>query len=141
MERSFNRMQEDYQEEIANIQPTNQNSTSLSKKSADGSFDAPQFSSIDEVSECHDGTCFLKRCVNGHCTEERLDQSTKRILAKHEFDMPEERQAAKADPVKKNETAAAKFKQESPINNTLSGNLNTNQPANATKPSFNANVN
>lgn len=104
---------------MASARPsTNQTSANHLAKSQPGkdaqTFDAPNFSNVDEVTECHDGVCDIKKCVNGDCSETKEDMNSHKILESHRIERKDLEAVEQKKPMElKKEVAPAPAKKES----------------------------
>merc|ERR1712167_40632 len=72
-------------------------------------FADPDFSNTDTTTECHEGVCLIRKCVNGNCRTEQTDKSGHHVLNEVKPEQPHKaplavvKQAAKPEPSKKDE--------------------------------------
>ena len=68
IESNFNHMQHEFDRELEAMPKFPVNDTSLAKTGLH-KIANNEFSDVDTTTECHEGVCLVRKCVNGQCHE------------------------------------------------------------------------
>jgi len=101
MENNFHRMQNEFDVDMHSLPRFPVEDRSLSK-GGQHAMHNDDFSSVDQTTECHNGVCLVKRCVNGKCEQHKTEEGHRVPVAPALAKKPEpvkEETHAKAEPI------------------------------------------